>query len=66
MKNVQITGPEEQDEAGLIGTHEHMELIQIRKYDNEYWFILRDIPAEELERIKINARLDYIEMMEDL
>lgn len=31
----------------------------------EWWFILRDIPAEELEQMALKAQLDYLSMMVD-
>lgn len=43
--------------------HENMELVQITKVNNEYWFILRDIPKEELATIKIKSDIAYIAMM---
>lgn len=45
--------------------HENMELVQITKMGNEWWFILRDIPAEELEQLALKAQLDYLAMMID-
>ena len=44
-------------------THTNMELIQLKKYENEYWFILRDIPPNELKQLKLQADLEYIAMM---
>lgn len=44
--------------------HSHMELIQITQDSVEdYWFILRDISTEELERIKMQADIEYVAMM---
>lgn len=45
--------------------HENMELVQISKMGDEWWFILRDIPAEELEHTALKAQLDYLSMMVD-
>lgn len=45
--------------------HENMELIQITRMGDEWWFILRDIPAEELEQLAMKAKLDYLAMMVD-
>lgn len=33
-----------------IEKHENMELVQISKMGEEWWFILRDIPAENWSR----------------
>ena len=45
--------------------HENMELVQITKMGDKWWFILRDIPAEELEQLALKAQLDYLAMMID-
>lgn len=45
--------------------HENMELVQISKMGDEWWFILRKIPAEELAQMALNAKLDYLSMMID-
>ncbi len=45
---------------------EHMELVQIAHYEDGYYFILREIPNEELERIKTQADIEYIAMMTDI
>ena len=66
LAHVTISGNPEFDDVGLIGEHENMELIHCKQYGEKYWFILRDIPQDELQRLRIESRLDYIEMMEDL
>ena len=48
-----------------IEKHENMELVQLSKMGEESWFILRDIPAEELEQMALKAQLDYLSMMVD-
>ena len=63
LSAVTITGDAEADEAGLIGEHKNMQLVQVKKYDSEYWFILREIPAAELERLQNRGDIDYIAMM---
>lgn len=40
-----------------------MELIALRKYEEETWFILREIPYDEKMRNKILADIDYLAMM---
>ena len=67
LSHVIIEGSAEYD-FGLIGEHHNMELVQCKKDKvlGGYSFILRDIPADELRNMKVDARLDYIEMMEDL
>ena len=63
MGHVTITGPEGADAAGLLGEHEHMELIQIAHYDDGWYFVLRDIPTEKLEKLKLRGDIAYIAMM---
>ena len=63
LGHVVIEGDVEYDEAMLIGEHDNMELVQIQQYKNDYWFILRDIPAEELELIKMQGNIAYLSMM---
>ena len=63
LKDVTISGDAEYDQGGLIGDHEFMEIVQCVKYENEWWFVLRDLSAEEIRGMRIDARLDYIEMM---
>lgn len=37
--------------------HEHMALVQITENDGEYWFVLRDIPEQE---IRLNQMEDLL------
>ena len=73
LGHVVISGDAEADEAGLIGEHEHMELVQVAHYtknvhgvDDGYYFVLRDIPADELEKLQDRADIDYLAMMMDI
>lgn len=43
--------------------HANMELVQVTKMSNEYWFVLRDISAEEIEKIKMQSDIEYVAMM---
>lgn len=44
--------------------HENMELVQITELvAGEYWFVLRDVSAEELVRIKMQSDIEYVAMM---
>ena len=70
LSKVTITGDAEADEAGLIGEHEHMELVQIAHYTQAthgmtdgYYFVLRDIPVEEQEKRQLRADVDYAIML---
>lgn len=44
--------------------HENMELVQVTRMGEEYWFILRDISAEELKQRQLRADVDYLLVME--
>lgn len=46
--------------------YEHMQLIQIVHYEDGYYFILRELSKDELERIKIQADIEYLAMMSDI
>lgn len=46
--------------------HEHMELVQVTKMKNEYWFVLRDIPQKELDDMQVRADIDFLAMMTDV
>ena len=43
--------------------HENMELVQIAQYGDDYYFVLRDLTAEEIEKLSIRADIEYIAMM---
>lgn len=47
-------------------TYENMECVQVTKMGEEYWFILRELSADELAAIKNRADLEYIAMMCDI
>lgn len=40
-----------------------MELVQLMEYEGAYWFILRDIPPETLDRMQLQADIAYLAMM---
>ncbi len=70
LSKVTITGDAEADGAGMIGEHHNMELVQVAHYTQAthgmadgYYFVLRDIPADELERMQNRGDIDYIAMM---
>lgn len=45
-------------------THNNMELVQITEQNvGEYWFVLRDIPENELAKIKMQSDIEYVAMM---
>lgn len=43
--------------------HDNMELVQVTPVGEEYWFVLRDITAAELEKIKMQSDIEYVAMM---
>lgn len=45
--------------------HYNMELIQLTKdtVEHKTWFILRDIPTDKLERLRLQADIEYLAMM---
>lgn len=46
--------------------HENMGLLQVTQMGDEYWFVLRDIPASEIANEKLRSDLDYLAMMADV
>ena len=70
LGRVVIDGDAEADSEGLIGEHQNMELIQIAHYTQKthgmpdgWYFALREIPAAELEKIKMQGDIAYLSMM---
>ena len=65
LGHVIISGNSEEDTEGLIGEHDHMELIRCQ-YDaglGGYAFVLRDIPSGDLELAQMKANIAYTAMM---
>ncbi len=46
--------------------YSNMELVQITHYDDGYYFILRKISQEELDKLKTKADIEYLAMMTDI
>lgn len=46
--------------------HENMGLVQVLQMGDEYWFVLRDVPASEIANAKLRSDLDYLAMMADV
>ena len=70
LSHVVISGDKEADEAGLIGEHGQMQLVQVAHYTQKthgmpdgYYFVLRDIPAAELEMAQLKGTVAYVSMM---
>lgn len=49
-----------------IEEYEHVELVQIVHYEDGYYFILRELSADELDKIKTKADIEYLAMMTDV
>lgn len=52
-----------EDSDGIVENHTDMQLVQVKQYGNEYWFILRDLTEDELTKITQRADLEYVAMM---
>lgn len=71
ISNVPVT--KETFEGNLVPTiisdgvhmehHEHMDLVQITQAEDKYWFVLRDVPENELYLQKMNSNIQYLSMM---
>lgn len=44
-------------------THENMELVHLQVIDGKYYFVLLDIPEQELWQRKVTADMQYMSMM---
>lgn len=55
-----------EDNEGNSEEHPFMELVQVTQMDEEWWFILRDVPTEELKDIKVRSDIDYIAFMSNI
>lgn len=54
------------DSDGKVEEHDNMALVQIQKVGTKYWFILRELTAQEIRDAKIQANIEYIAMMADV
>ena len=70
LSGVEIAGTGEGVDGSICGLHEHMELVQVAHYTqvehglpDGWYFVLRDIPAEEYEALQNRSDIDYIAMM---
>ncbi|WP_320971393.1 hypothetical protein [Enterocloster bolteae] len=44
----------------------NMELVQITKVNDKYWFVLREVPETELAFVKMQSDIEYIAMMSEI
>ena len=70
LSKVTISGDAEADEAGFIGEHHNMELVQVAHYTQKthgmpdgWYFALREIPADEMEKRQLRADVDFALML---
>lgn len=59
LQSVRITGPDMEE------THENMELVGIRQDGGKYWFVLRDLSAQELKERKMLADIAALSTTSD-
>lgn len=64
LSKVVIEGLENEQET--IREYEHMELVQIVHYEDGYYFVLRELSQDELDKIKTQADIEYLAMMSDV
>lgn len=64
LSKVVIEGIEDGKET--IQEYEHMELVQIVHYKDGYYFVLRELSKDELDKIKTQADIEYLAMMSDI
>lgn len=43
--------------------YNHMELIQILHYEDGYYFALRELSQDEIDKITIQSNIEYLAMM---
>lgn len=65
LSKVIIEGIDENGQA-VKEEHEYMELVQIVKYDDGYYFVLRDLSQDEIDKMKMQADIEYLAMMSDI
>ena len=54
---------EDNDDFGLVGTHDCMEVCYIKKIDDEYALALADIDPESLADERRDSQIAYLAMM---
>lgn len=64
LSKVVIEGIEDGKET--VQEYEHMELVQIVHYEDGYYFVLRELSQDELDKIKTQADIEYLAMMSNI
>lgn len=60
------TDADDEDFGGLVGTHAHMEVCDIKEIDGAYHIALGDIPDNIFDMNEIRGNIAYIAMMNDI
>lgn len=55
-----------EDSDGNVEEHDNMVIVQITKVGKKYWFVLRELTAQEIRDAKTQANIEYIAMMSDI
>ena len=64
LSKVVVEGIEEGQE--VIQEYKHVQLVQIAHYEDGYYFVLRELSKDELDKIKTQADIEYLAMMTDV
>ena len=54
---------ETEDKKPTKNEYTHMELIQILHYEDGYYFALRELSQDEIDKITIQSNIEYLAMM---
>jgi hypothetical protein len=54
---------ETEDKKTTKNEYTHMELIQILHYEDGYYFALRELSQDEIDKITIQSNIEYLAMM---
>lgn len=62
-KLLKVTIEETENGNTIKNEYEYMELIQILHYEDGYYFALRQLSQDELDKIKMQGNIEYLAMM---
>ena len=66
LSRITITNDGESDDDGWLGEHKNMRLLHCIPAYGKYYFAFGEISEAELRAIELDARLDYLEMINDV
>ena len=66
LARITITNDGEKADEGVLGDYTNMKLLHCIPAYGKYYFALAEISAAELKEIETAARLDYLEMINDV